>query len=204
MKRSIVGLIALVAGIAFCMPAHAEEDGKRKRGRRAWAHKKAHESGQGLKKGHDKHHRRRMRRRGAQGSDQGAKNCSCNCHGKKKRKGQSARRKKFANLTAEQKQKLQARRKARCEARKAKFESMTPEQRKEMMKKRQARRKKGGHKCSCNHGNGSHGHHGKRARGKKRRKGNNGLGNGQDPQPPGNPKRNDGAGTGPGDPGVRK
>jgi len=34
-------------------------------------------------------------------------------------------------------------------------------------------------------------------------KGNNGLGNGQDPQPPGNPPVNDGPGTEPGDPGNR-
>ena len=32
-------------------------------------------------------------------------------------------------------------------------------------------------------------------------KGNNGVGNGIDPQPPGNPPVNDGAGTGPGNPG---
>ena len=32
-------------------------------------------------------------------------------------------------------------------------------------------------------------------------KGNNGVGNGEDPQPPGNPPINDGPGTGPGDPG---
>ncbi len=32
-------------------------------------------------------------------------------------------------------------------------------------------------------------------------KGNNGVGNGIDPAPPGNPKPNDGAGTGPGNPG---
>jgi len=31
--------------------------------------------------------------------------------------------------------------------------------------------------------------------------GNNGVGNGQDPQPPGNPPWNDGAGTSPGNPG---
>jgi hypothetical protein len=31
--------------------------------------------------------------------------------------------------------------------------------------------------------------------------GNNGVGNGQDPQPPGNPPINDGPGTGPGNPG---
>ena len=34
-------------------------------------------------------------------------------------------------------------------------------------------------------------------------KGNNGVGNGQDPQPPGNPPINDGPGTGPGNPGNR-
>src|SRR5207237_7761831 len=34
-------------------------------------------------------------------------------------------------------------------------------------------------------------------------KGNNGVGNGQDPQPPGNPPVNDGPGTGPGNPGNR-
>lgn len=34
-------------------------------------------------------------------------------------------------------------------------------------------------------------------------KGNNGVGNGQDPQPPGNPPVNDGPGTGPGDPGNK-
>jgi hypothetical protein len=34
-------------------------------------------------------------------------------------------------------------------------------------------------------------------------KGNNGVGNGVDPQPPGNPPINDGPGTGPGDPGNR-
>jgi hypothetical protein len=33
--------------------------------------------------------------------------------------------------------------------------------------------------------------------------GNNGLGNGVDPQPPGNAPINDGPGTGPGQPGVR-
>ena len=32
-------------------------------------------------------------------------------------------------------------------------------------------------------------------------KGNNGVGNGVDPQPPGNPPVNDGPGTGPGNPG---
>ncbi len=32
-------------------------------------------------------------------------------------------------------------------------------------------------------------------------KGNNGLGNGEDPQPPGNPPVNDGPGTSPGHPG---
>ena len=34
-------------------------------------------------------------------------------------------------------------------------------------------------------------------------KGNNGVGNGEDPQPPGNPPINDGPGTGPGNPGNR-
>ena len=34
-----------------------------------------------------------------------------------------------------------------------------------------------------------------------RLKGNNGVGNGEDPQPPGNPPINDGPGTGPGNPG---
>lgn len=32
-------------------------------------------------------------------------------------------------------------------------------------------------------------------------RGNNGVGNGEDPQPPGNPPINDGRGTGPGNPG---
>lgn len=36
-----------------------------------------------------------------------------------------------------------------------------------------------------------------------RRKGNNGIGNGQDPAPPGNPPINDGPGTAPGNPGNR-
>jgi hypothetical protein len=34
-------------------------------------------------------------------------------------------------------------------------------------------------------------------------RGNNGVGNGWDPQPPGNPPVNDGSGTGPGNPGRR-
>jgi hypothetical protein len=34
-------------------------------------------------------------------------------------------------------------------------------------------------------------------------KGNNGVGNGQDPQPPGNPPINDGSGAGPGHPGNK-
>jgi hypothetical protein len=33
--------------------------------------------------------------------------------------------------------------------------------------------------------------------------GNNGVGNGIDPQPPGNPPINDGTGTGPGNPGAK-
>jgi hypothetical protein len=36
-----------------------------------------------------------------------------------------------------------------------------------------------------------------------RTRGNNGVGNGLDPQPPGNPPVNDGPGTGPGNPGNR-
>lgn len=40
--------------------------------------------------------------------------------------------------------------------------------------------------------------------GNARGKGNNGVGNGQDPQPPGNPPVNDGAGTSPGNPGNKK
>ena len=35
------------------------------------------------------------------------------------------------------------------------------------------------------------------------RAGNNGVGNGEDPQPPGNPRINDGPGTGPGNPGNK-
>src|SRR5262249_15150970 len=35
-------------------------------------------------------------------------------------------------------------------------------------------------------------------------KGNNGVGNGVDPQPPGNPPINDGPGTSPGDPGNKQ
>jgi len=38
---------------------------------------------------------------------------------------------------------------------------------------------------------------------KDKEKGNNGLGNGIDPQPPGNPKVNDGPGTSPGNPGNK-
>lgn len=39
--------------------------------------------------------------------------------------------------------------------------------------------------------------------GQERPHGNNGVGNGEDPQPPGNPPINDGPGTGPGNPGNR-
>ena len=39
--------------------------------------------------------------------------------------------------------------------------------------------------------------------GEPRWKGNNGVGNGDDPQPRGNPRINDGPGTGPGNPGNR-
>lgn len=35
-------------------------------------------------------------------------------------------------------------------------------------------------------------------------RGNNGVGNGLDPQPPGRPRMNDGPGTGPGNPGNRR
>ncbi len=38
---------------------------------------------------------------------------------------------------------------------------------------------------------------------RERPRGNNGVGNGEDPQPPGNPPVNDGPGTGPGNPGRR-
>jgi hypothetical protein len=38
---------------------------------------------------------------------------------------------------------------------------------------------------------------------KDKEKGNNGVGNGLDSQPPGNPKVNDGPGTGPGNPGNK-
>ena len=42
-------------------------------------------------------------------------------------------------------------------------------------------------------------------RGEKfKEKGNNGLGNGFDPQPPGNPKVNDGPGASPGNPGNKQ
>jgi hypothetical protein len=40
-------------------------------------------------------------------------------------------------------------------------------------------------------------------KGRHRPKGNNGVGNGEDPQPPGNPPVNDGPGAGPGKPGNR-
>ena len=39
--------------------------------------------------------------------------------------------------------------------------------------------------------------------GRSRLKGNNGVGNGVDPQPPGNPPINDGPGSGPGNPANR-
>ena len=42
------------------------------------------------------------------------------------------------------------------------------------------------------------------AREKDKEKGNNGVGNGIDPQPPGNPKVNDGPGTSPGNPGNKQ
>jgi hypothetical protein len=40
--------------------------------------------------------------------------------------------------------------------------------------------------------------------GKLKEKGNNGVGNGLDPQPPGSPKVNDGPGTSPGNPGNKQ
>jgi hypothetical protein len=40
--------------------------------------------------------------------------------------------------------------------------------------------------------------------GKFKEKGNNGVGNGIDPQPPGNPRVNDGPGTSPGNPGNKQ
>jgi hypothetical protein len=43
--------------------------------------------------------------------------------------------------------------------------------------------------CACDH--------------QAKQKGNNGVGNGVDPQPPGNPPPNDGPGTGPGNPGNK-
>jgi hypothetical protein len=51
--------------------------------------------------------------------------------------------------------------------------------------------------CDCPTDNGNH-------YGQYKCKGNNGVGNGLDPQPPGNPPINDGPGTGPGNPGNRK
>ena len=42
------------------------------------------------------------------------------------------------------------------------------------------------------------------AREQDREKGNNGVGNGFDPQPPGNPPINDGLGTSPGNPGNKQ
>jgi hypothetical protein len=42
------------------------------------------------------------------------------------------------------------------------------------------------------------------AREKDKQKGNNGVGNGIDPQPPGNPPVNDGPGTSPGNPGNKQ
>ena len=49
--------------------------------------------------------------------------------------------------------------------------------------------------CSCGHE--------EKHNGKPREKGNNGLGNGEDPQPPGKPPVNDGPGSKPGKPGNR-
>jgi hypothetical protein len=57
--------------------------------------------------------------------------------------------------------------------------------------------------CSCAHPEGDHdaAKGGEKPRGKG--KGNNGVGNGEDPQPPGNPPVNDGPGAGKGRPGNR-
>jgi hypothetical protein len=60
--------------------------------------------------------------------------------------------------------------------------------------------------CFCGHDedSGKKNGGGKEEGGKDSRKGNNGVGNGLDPQPPGKPPVNDGAGTGPGNPGNKK
>ena len=63
--------------------------------------------------------------------------------------------------------------------------------------------------CFCRHeegskGDGPRGDAPKDGAGKDGRKGNNGVGNGVDPQPPGNPPVNDGPGTCPGNPGNKK
>ena len=52
-------------------------------------------------------------------------------------------------------------------------------------------------------GNGNNNDKGKGPNPQYREKGNNGVGNGLDPQPPGNPPINDGPATGPGNPGNR-
>jgi hypothetical protein len=53
-------------------------------------------------------------------------------------------------------------------------------------------------RCTCHHDSPS-----EEDSDRRRVKGNNGVGNGIDPQPPGNPPVNDGPGTGPGNPGNR-
>jgi len=58
--------------------------------------------------------------------------------------------------------------------------------------------------CFCRHEEGSKGEAPKDGGGKDARKGNNGVGNGVDPQPPGKPPVNDGPGSGPGNPGNKK
>ncbi len=52
-------------------------------------------------------------------------------------------------------------------------------------------------------GDSGSGQSGGDGKGRDKTKGNNGVGNGEDPQPPGDPKVNDGAGTGPGNPGNK-
>lgn len=64
--------------------------------------------------------------------------------------------------------------------------------------KRRAQRHRRHKKC------GNDGHDQSRASDRRKGpKGNNGVGNGSDPQPPGNPPVNDGPGTGPGNPGNK-
>lgn len=84
----------------------------------------------------------------------------------------------------------------RADAREA-FKAKMAERKAELIKKYD---KDGDGKLSEEERKAARDNHGKNCG--KRRKGNNGLGNGRDPQPPGNPPVNDGPGTGPGTPGV--